>query len=161
MFPCYLREAGYYCTNNAKEDYNLAHTGKVWDESSATGALRNRPPGPALLRRVQQCHHAREPDSHDDRTRQVSDPAEVRVPAYHPDTPEVRQDWAQYYDNIRTMDAWAGEKLRELAEAGLADSTIVFFYGDHGSGMPRSKRWPYNSGLHVPLLVHIPEKFGI
>ena len=81
------------------------------------------------------------------------------MPAYHPDRPEVRQDWAQYYDIISTMDATVGERLRELEEAGLADDTIIFYYGDHGSGMPRSKRWPYNSGLNVPLVVHIPEKF--
>ena len=58
-----------------------------------------------------------------------------------------------------TMDAQAGKLLKELEDAGLADDTIVFFYGDHGSGMPRSKRWPYNSGLHVPLIVYVPEKF--
>src|SRR5262249_13633249 len=81
------------------------------------------------------------------------------LPAYHPDTAEVRHDWAQYYDNITEMDALFGARLKELEEAGLADDTIVFFYSDHGSGMPRSKRWPYNSGLHVPLLVHIPQKF--
>ena len=75
----------------------------------------------------------------------------MRLPAYHPDTPEVRHDWAQYYDKITEMDAIAGRHLQELEEAGLAEDTIVFFYGDNGSGMPRSKRWPYNSGLQVPL----------
>ena len=73
-------------------------------------------------------------------------PKKVRVPAYHPDTPEVRKDWAQYYDRITMMDARAGANLKELAEAGLSEDTIIFYYGDHGSGMPRSKRWPYNSG---------------
>ena len=158
MFPCYLREAGYYCTNNSKEDYNLAHTGTVWDESSAKAHWRNRHAGQPFFAVFNNLI------SHESQIRtrphkRVSDPAEVRVPAYHPDTPEVREDWAQYYDNIRTVDTWVGEKLKELAEAGLAESTIVFFYGDHGSGMPRSKRWPYDSGLHVPLLVHIPAKF--
>ena len=89
----------------------------------------------------------------------VHDPAKVRIPAYHPDTPEVRHDWAQYYDIITTMDAQAGKVLEDLRKDGLADDTIVFFYGDHGSGMPRSKRWPYNSGLNVSIVVHIPEKF--
>ena len=159
MFPCYLREAGYYCTNNAKEDYNLAPTGKVWDVSSAKAHYLNRAAGQPFFAVFNNLI------THESQIRTrphapVSDPAEARVPAYHPDTPEVRQDWAQYYDNIRTMDGWVGEKLKELADAGLADSTIVFFYGDHGSGMPRSKRWPYNSGLHVPLLVHIPAKFS-
>lgn len=158
MFPCYLRDAGYYCTNNVKEDYNLEHTGTVWDESSAKAHYRNRKPGQpffavfnntvthesGIRRRPHTLRH---------------DPREVRIPAYHPDTPEVRHDWAQYYDNITTMDAWFGAQLAELKAANLDRDTIVFFYGDHGSGMPRSKRWPYNSGLQVPLLVHIPEKF--
>ena len=68
--------------------------------------------------------------------------AKAPIPAYHPDTPEVRHDWAQYYDKMTEMDAQAGEVLRELEQAGLADNTIVFYYGDHGSGMPRSKRCP-------------------
>jgi uncharacterized sulfatase len=71
----------------------------------------------------------------------------------------VRLDWTQYYDKITEMDKQAGGVLRQLEDDGLADSTIVFFYGDHGSGMPRSKRWPFNSGLHVPLIVHFPEKY--
>ena len=78
---------------------------------------------------------------------------------YHPDTPEVRRDWAQYYDKVTEMDALVGKALKELDEAGLRDSTIVFYYGDHGSGMPRSKRQPFDSGLRVPLLVSIPPKF--
>ena len=158
MFPSYLREGGYYCTNNVKEDYNLAHTGQVWDESSKDAHYKNRKPGQPFFAVFNNTI------THESQIRKRPhtlrhDPREVRLPAYHPDTPEVRRDWAQYYDNITTMDVWVGEQLRELDTAGLARDTIVFFFGDHGSGMPRSKRWPYNSGLHVPLLVHIPEKF--
>ena len=87
------------------------------------------------------------------------DPAKAPLPAYHPDTPEVRHDWAQYYDKLTEMDQLVGRILEQLEEDGLTDSTIVFYYGDHGSGMPRSKRWPFDSGLHVPLLLHVPEKF--
>jgi hypothetical protein len=87
------------------------------------------------------------------------DPARVRVPAYHPDIPEVRRDWAQYYDKVSEADADAGRVLAELEADGLAEDTIVFYFGDHGSGMPRSKRWCHNSGLHVPLVIFIPEKF--
>lgn len=158
MFPCYLRDAGYYCTNNAKEDYNLEHTGKVWDESSAKAHYRNRKAGQPFFAVFNNLV------THESQIRVrphtwIHNPAEARVPAYHPDTQDVRQDWAQYYDNITEMDTWFGRMLQELQGQGLANDTIVFFYGDHGSGMPRSKRWPYNSGLHVPLLVHIPEKF--
>ncbi len=158
MYPQYLRQAGYYCTNSSKEDYNLEKPGQVWDESSRNAHWKNRKPGQPFFAifNITTSHESKI------RTRphtQVHDPAKVRVPAYHPDRPEVRQDWAQYYDVVTKMDATVGERLRELEAAGLADDTIIFYYGDHGSGMPRSKRWPYNSGLGVPLVVHVPEKF--
>ncbi|MEX0818669.1 MAG: sulfatase-like hydrolase/transferase [Pirellulaceae bacterium] len=158
MYPQYLREAGYFCTNNGKEDYNLQHPGRVWDDSSGQAHWKHRAEGQPFFAIFNHTI------SHESKLRTrphraVHDPAKVRLPAYHPDTPEVRQDWAQYYDRITEMDALAGENLREIADAGLADDTIVFYYGDHGSGMPRSKRWPYNSGLQVPLIVFIPEKF--
>src|SRR5262249_50396024 len=83
----------------------------------------------------------------------------VPVPTYHPDTPEVREDWARYYALIALVDADAGELLRELAEAGLLEDTIIFYFADHGAGMPRSKRTPLNSGLQVPLVAYFPEKW--
>lgn len=158
MYPQVMREAGYYCTNNSKTDYNLEEPGKVWDASSARAHWKNRPAGQPFFAvfNFTITHESQI------RTRPhtwVHDPAKAPLPAYHPDTPEVRQDWAQYYDNISTMDAQVGEKLKELEEAGLTEDTIVFFYSDHGSGMPRSKRWPYNSGLQVPLLIRVPEKY--
>lgn len=158
MYPWYLREAGYYTTNNAKEDYNLEHTGKVWDESSNKAHWRNRKPDQPFFAifnftttHESQIWPRKKPVEHD--------PAKARVPAYQPDVPEVRRDWAQYYDNITTMDGQAAGVLKQLQEDGLADNTIVIFYGDHGPGMPRGKRWPYNSGLRVPMIVYVPEKF--
>jgi uncharacterized sulfatase len=158
MYPQFLREAGYYCTNNSKEDYNLAKPAKVWDDSSRNAHWRNRAGGQPFFAIFNSTK------SHESQIRtrphkQIHDPTRVRVPAYHPDTPEVREDWAQYYDKVSEADADAGMVLAQLAEDGLADDTIIFYYGDHGSGMPRSKRWPYNSGLHVPLVVSIPDKF--
>lgn len=159
MYPQLLRDAGYYCTNNSKEDYNLIPNGRVWDESSGKAHWRNRQANQPFFAIFNHTI------SHESQIRNrphkaVHDPAGVRIPAYHPDTPEVRQDWAQYYDRLTEMDAQVGARLKELQEAGLADDTIVFYYGDHGSGMPRSKRIPLNSGLHVPLLVHIPDRFA-
>ena len=158
MYPQLLREAGYYCTNNVKEDYNLLKPDGVWDESSARAHWTNRKPGQPFFAVFNDTI------THESMIRRrphtlVHDPAKVRVPAYHPDTPEVRHDWAQYYDNITTMDHAFGARLNELEDAGLADDTIVWFYSDHGSGMPRSKRWLYDSGLRVPLIVHVPEKW--
>ena len=71
----------------------------------------------------------------------------------------MRRDLAQYYDNISTMDGQFGAALRQLEQAGLAEDTIVFFYGDNGRCLPRGKRIAYNSGLNVPFLLHVPEKF--
>ncbi len=158
MYPQFLREAGYYCSNNSKEDYNLAKPGQVWDESSGKAHYKNRAAGQPFFAIFNSTK------SHESQIRTrphtaVHDPAKVRVPAYHPDTPEVRQDWAQYYDQVSAVDADAGRHLKELADAGLADDTIVFYYADHGSGMPRSKRWPCNSGLRVPVVVHFPAKW--
>jgi uncharacterized sulfatase len=158
MYPQYLREAGYYCTNNPKEDYNLEKPGEVWDESSNQGHWRNRKPGQPFFA-VFNFNESHESQIRMRPHQQVHDPAKVPIPAYHPDTPEVRLDWAQYHDKITTVDGLAGKILEQLEADGLADDTIVFFYADHGAGMPRSKRWPYNSGLQVPVIVHFPEKW--
>ena len=158
MYPQFLRELGYYCTNNSKEDYNLTKPGQVWDESSRKAHWKNRKPGQPFFAIFNSTV------SHESQLRkrphkQIHDPAKVRVPAYHPDTPEARQDWAQYYDTVTEADAVAGRELKELADAGLANDTIVFYYADHGSGMPRNNRWPCNSGLQVPIVVYFPPKW--
>ena len=161
FFPQYLREVGYYVTNNSKEDYNLEKPGgqgAVWHESSREAHWRNRPEGARFFAVfnftvTHESQIRRRPHT------QVHDPAEVRVPAYHPDTPEVRQDWAQYYDKLTEMDALVGERLAEIEAAGLADDTIVFYWGDHGPGLPRGKRAALQTGLHVPLIVSIPGKY--
>jgi len=158
MYPQFLRETGYYCTNNSKTDYNLTAPGKVWDNSSNKGHWRNRKPGQPFFAIFNFT------TTHESQVRKrphkpVHDPAKVRVPAYHPDTPEVRQDWAQYYDKITEMDDQVGEVLKQLKDDGIENDTIIFYYGDHGPGMPRCKRWPYNSGLRVPIVVHFPQKY--
>src|SRR5262249_29817601 len=132
--------------------------GDVWDDSSNKAHYKNRKAGQPFFAIFNLLV------SHESQIRvrphkAVHDPAKVRVPAYHPDTPEVRQDWAQYYDKMTEMDAQAGRLLEELDKSGLADDTIIFYYADHGSGMPRNKRTPYNSGLNVPFIVSFPEKW--
>ena len=84
------------------------------------------------------------------------DPARMRVPAYWPDTPEVRHDIAQYYDLMTAADYQVGDVLAWLDQYGIADKTVVILFGDHGRGMPREKRWVYDSGIHVPLVVRWP-----
>lgn len=158
MYPQFLREKGYYCSNNNKEDYNLQKPGIVWDDSSKNAHWRKRKEGQPFFAIFNFTI------THESQIRNrphvlKHDPSKAPVPKYHPDTPEVRHDWAQYYDRIAEMDAQAGKLLSELEKDGLSENTIIFFYGDHGCGMPRSKRFPYNSGLQVPLIVYVPEKF--
>ena len=160
MYPTILREAGYYCTNRSKTDYNVRITtgAEVWNESSRKAHYKNRPDGKPFFAIFNSTV------SHESKIRvrphkQVTSPADVRVPAYHPDNEDTRRDWAQYYDIVSEADQIAGKHLQELAEEGLSEDTIVFYYGDHGSGMSRSKRWPYNSGLSVPMLVYFPDKY--
>ena len=160
--PTYMREAGYYATNNVKEDYNLPawQTEGIWDESSNTAHYRNRPEGKpffavfnitishesSLHRRTPLDELRHQPDS-------------IQLPPYHPDTPDIRHDWAQYYDKIEDMDLRIGEILQELHDSGLAENTLIFYYGDHGGALARSKRFLYETGTRVPFIVHIPEKF--
>lgn len=158
MFPQYLREAGYYCSNNSKEDYNLEKPGQVWDDSSGHGHWRNRAPGQPFLA-VFNFMITHESHVIGRRDTVIHDPSKAPLPAYYPDTPEVRRDVAQYYDNITTMDGQVASILRDLEADGLANNTIVFFYGDNGICLPRGKRMVYNSGLIVPFIVSVPEKF--
>lgn len=160
LFPSYLREQGYYCTNNSKEDYNVDPGEKIWDVSSNKAHYKNRPKSDQPFFAVFNSTVSHESAIRKFKGDPTHDVSKVRVPAYHPDTPTSRRDWAIYYDSVSQADEVAGRHLKELEEAGLADSTIVFYWGDHGSGMPRSKRWPSNSGLHVPLIVYIPEAFA-
>jgi uncharacterized sulfatase len=166
-FPAYLRQAGYYCTNNAKTDYNFIHPKETWDESSQRAHWRNRTAGQPFFSvfNIETTHESRVRMRGEEYASQIprlqpgqrQDPARLTtLPPYYPDTPETRRDWANYYELISDMDAQFGARLREIEDAGLLSNTIVFFWGDHGVGLPRAKRWLYESGTHVPLLVRIP-----
>lgn len=160
FYTQYLREAGYYCTNNSKEDYNMPKPEGVWDESSKTAHYKNRAEGQPFFA-IFNFTTSHESSIHksipNDSLRH--DPLKVKLPPYHPDTPEMRHDWAQYYDKIEDMDAKVGEVLKELEEAGLAENTIVAYYSDHGGVIARSKRFVYETGTHVPMVWRFPEKY--
>ncbi len=163
-FPALLRAAGYYTTNNVKTDYNAPIPVKAaWDESSDTATWRNRPrPGQpffSVFNDMTTHESCLFPEKEVPLDFPPSDPAKVRIPPYQPDTPEMRADWARYYNHIRLMDGHIAARLRQLEADGLADNTIVFYYGDNGGVLPRSKRFLQMSGTRVPLIVYYPPKW--
>lgn len=161
LYPAHLRAVGYYCTNNAKTDYNLANAGQPWDDSSNQAHYRNRSADQPFFAVFNLgISHEGQVAPHPDKTRFRVSPEQVELPPFHPDTPEIRRDWANYYDRMAAMDARAGELLAELEREGLADETIVFYYSDHGGALPRGKRNIHDSGTRVPLIVRFPQKWA-
>ncbi|MEX0324467.1 MAG: sulfatase-like hydrolase/transferase [Puniceicoccaceae bacterium] len=154
----YLREAGYYCSNNAKEDYNTIKPESAWDDSSREATYRNCGPGQPFFH-VQNFGVTHESSLHKGTVADLHDPAGAPVPPYHPDLPEIRNDWAVYYDRVTELDQQVGDFLDQLEEDGHAEDTIVFYYSDHGGALARSKRFLFESGLRVPMIVHFPEKW--
>jgi len=176
-FPSFLRGVGYHTTNNVKTDYNTSDAKRItdesWSESSPDAHWREgRAEGQPFFSvfNLMVSHQSRTMVwPHEAFARHVRprlpgeirhDPAAAPVPPYYPDTSLVRETIARFYDCVSVMDSEAGDLLDQLDEDGLADDTIVFFYSDHGSGMPRHKRLLHDSGMRVPLLVRFPEKFA-
>jgi len=177
-WPSFLRKEGYYTTNNVKTDYNTSSANRLitesWDENSPTAHWRNRKGKDAdkpffCIFNDMTSHQSRtmvwpyEKFQKEIQSQlcesKIHDPAKVPVPPYYPDTPVVRKTLARFYDCVSVMDQNTGKLLQQLEEDGLAENTIVFYYSDHGSGLPRHKRLTLDSGLRVPLLIRFPEKY--
>jgi len=171
----YLRDAGYYCTNNVKTDYNTSNASKLikacWDECSGKAHWRGRKAGQPFFAIFNDmvthqsrsmvmpyAQFAKQVQSKLSKA-EIHDPAKAPVPPYYPDTPITRRTVARYYDCISVMDKNTAAILKQLEDDGLADDTIVFFYSDHGAGLPRHKRLVLDSGLRVPLLIRFPKKY--
>ena len=169
LYPEVLRDAGYYCTNNVKEDYNFNLDRSIWDESSNKAHWKNRPDKKKpffsifnLTLTHESCINNK--DKHELVTRDLPDqlrtnPENILVPPYYPDNKEIRTLLTRHYDNIAMMDIVVKNLLQELEEAGESENTIIFFYSDHGTGLPRHKRWLFDTGVKVPFIIYIPEKY--
>lgn len=169
-FPMYLRQAGYYCTNNSKQDYQFATPQGTWDESSRKAHWRNRPDKSQPFFAVFNftgCHESgiASKSKYTKVTakltkQQRQDPTQLELPPYYPDTPVVREDWKRNYELITAMDQWFADLVQQLKDDGLYEKTIIFYWSDHGVGLPRAKRWLYDSGTRIPLIVRVPPAFG-
>ncbi|PHN02723.1 sulfatase family protein [Flavilitoribacter nigricans] len=157
MLSEYLRRVGYYCTNNAKEDYQFRKPVTAWDESSNRAHWRNGPKGQPFFSvfNFEVTHESRIWSKAKDSLWVAADQP-VPVPPYLPDTEIGRQDIRRMYSNIKEMDAQVGEILQQLRDDGLLEKTIIVWYSDHGGPLPRQKRLLFDSGLKVPMIIRFP-----
>ncbi len=160
-----LKNNGYYTTNRRKTDYNFQHRLKrLWNESSARASWRNRLRPDMPFFHMQSFGQSHESSLHFP-TRQLKQPTTVspnavELPPYHPDTPTFRYTHARYFDRIGIIDKQIGRLVSQLESDGLLEDTFIFYFGDHGGVLPRSKGYAYESGLHVPMVVRIPAHFS-
>ncbi len=169
-YVAYLRQQGYYCTNNFKTDYNFkGNDGAIWDACSRKAHYKNRPDAKPFMAvfNLKITHESNLFPAVVDRNRKNAtipeitrlNPADLTLPPYQPDLPEFRSDTAIYHDCVSAMDREVGKILDELESLGLAGNTIVFYYSDHGGALARGKRYLQDTGTRVPLVVHVPEKW--
>ena len=168
-FTEFLRERGYYCTNNVKEDYNFITPEEAWDESSDSAHWRNRKPEQPffsvfnfMVTHQSQTRYGIEKLNEINSTLDEKDrinPDDVEIPPYYPDTPIVRNNIASLYTQVHIMDKKFQEIINQLEEDGLRENTIIFFYSDHGTGLPRGKGYLHDTGIKVPLIIEFPEKY--
>lgn len=154
----YFQKAGYFCTNGnghnmkrmGKKDFNFLETdifdGTDWNQ---------RKEGQPFFAQIQ--IHEPHRDFVSDPDNPV-DPDKVSLPACYPNHPLLRADWAMYLESIQQCDKLVGMFMKRLEEEGLADNTIIFFFGDNGRPHLRDKQFLYEGGLNVPLIVRCPEK---
>ena len=164
MFPGLLQDAGYFTTNNSKKDYNAIEGSGIWDQSSGKASWRNRPDSSTPFFHMQSHAQSHEGSLHfNQQTVETvateTDPESIQLAGYHPDTPLFRYTHAYYLDRMKLIDEIVGETVRKLKEDNLLEDTFVFYFGDHGGVLPKSKGYLTDAGVHVPLVVRIPENF--
>ena len=164
LFSAYLRDAGYYTSNNSKTDYNATPTKDAWDESSNKASWRKRSDKSQPFFHMQSHANSHESSLHFRRNvfenqKTKHDPSKVKLADYFPDTPLFRYTHAYYLDRMQIIDDIVGDTVAKLTQDGLLEDTFIFYFGDHGGVLPRGKGYIYESGLHVPLVVRVPENF--
>jgi len=160
----WLRDAGYFTANvvtlpeacgfkgSGKTDWNFKPADKPFD-SNDWNDLKGHQPFFAQINFSETHRKFKAPAK--------ADPAKVKIPPYYPDDPITRKDWAQYLDSATELDRKIGLVLKQIAADGLADNTIVVFFGDNGAAMVRAKQFCYEEGFHVPLMIRWPKDFPV
>jgi len=174
-----LKDVGYFTANiktigeevvgSGKLDLNFVNEGRLYDGSKWED-LKTHQPFFAQVNTLEaeydiydrQTWRQQRVEWKGERTHEkIATPESVTPPPYYPDHPIVREEWARYLNSISGMDKTIGRILRQLKADGLADNTIVMFFGDNGRIEPRGIHWCYDTGIHVPLIVHIPKNVAM
>lgn len=157
-FTEYLRASGYFCTNRGKTHYQFAYKNEVpksiWDLSSGSAHFRNRPDKSQPFFAVfnSNATHGKKNLG----AKINCDVNKIEVPPYYIDNEHSRAELATHYDNMATFDKYVAGIIKDLKEDGSLENTIIFLWSDHGTGLPRGKRWLYDSGTQIPLVVIDP-----
>lgn len=156
-----MHQAGYLSANiqRTPSDWGFRSKGKTdWNfieknafDTTNWNVLKARQPFFAMLN----FHETHRPFEAPKR----ADPAKVEIPPYYPDHPVTRADWAQYLDSVSELDRKIGIVLQQLEKDGLADNTIMVYFGDNGVAMVRGKQFCYEEGFNVPLIIRWPKNF--
>ena len=156
-YPELLRSAGYYTSNNSKEDYQFESPVTMWDESGRKAHYRNRSDSTQPFFSIFNFTVSHESQVWmREQEELLVRPEEVSVPPVYPDDSLTRRVLARFITNAMRMDQQVGEVIAQLQEDGLYENTIIFFFSDHGDGMPYFKRELYDRGLRAPLLIKAP-----
>ena len=152
LIPELFRDAGYYVVNGgkAKEDYNFRQRVPMYDGKD----WKDRADGQPFFAQIQLSGGK----NRKARIASPVNPGDVRLPPYYPDTPLMREDWARYLNSWIYADNEIGELFKRLKKEGIADSTIVFFWTDHGVSHARGKQFLYDEGIQVPLIAWFPDE---
>ena len=165
MFPSYLRESGYYTCNAQKTDYNVKLDKTAWDNIKgdlSSWKNRTNKSQPFFFQRSNMLTHESKLQFDEETYRNVKtvhDPSKVFLHPSLPDTRLMRYTYATFYDRIHDSDAELGKLISMLKEEGVLDNTIIFYFGDNGGSIPGTKGYTDDIGIHVPLVVYVPEKW--
>lgn len=165
MFPSYLREAGYYTCNAQKTDYNVKLDTTAWDVLSGnldSWKKRKEKKQPFFFQRSNMLTHESklhfgENSYHSLKT--IHSLENVYLHPSLPDTQLMRYTYATFYDRINDSDKELGKLISMLREENLLDNTIIFYFGDNGGSLPGTKGYTDDIGIHVPLVVYVPQKW--
>ncbi|NWK55355.1 sulfatase [Verrucomicrobiaceae bacterium N1E253] len=161
-FPAYLKQAGYFTSNKGKTDYNVSIPFRsVW---SGKSDWKKRAKGQPFFYQLSSLAQSHESRGHFNKEAMLKTPladlvSKVQIPPLHPDTPLMRYSYASYQDKIQIIDGQVGDLIQKLKDDGVYDNTIIFYFGDHGGILPRSKGYAYETGLNAPLVIRFPDKW--